>query len=609
MENRIYDLSLIPTQSENETYDTTQPFDNLGWTIYTQEGENITEIKPDEYNRLIGLSYQGQTFYYSRTLNEKLDSPTLQIGVVNRTIAVFLDDQLIYTDCPELDNRIGFLTLPMLKWDRSEPITISLPTNYEGKTLTIAQSTPAVSETFTSRLQVFPCSVILYCGYAYESSLIAENSQTSIFSTILFCISILLLFVFIYKVFRDQMDIGLLCMALTILLWMARNLRHTSFFGSYFGNPNFDFAYYCNYLSFVVLLFFLCSRAGRYRTLLYAITTLCLFFTLFLMQYPGRQGLAIQPLFHIHTYLILIGLLLALLLGFLFWRKETTFYHFFTPITLVGIVVLSLFSFFSLEANTFMEKWKQMTQIYSIDFIILQLRTLMLSISFVIVTVEFFKSEIERQTEQRLLVEYSRLAQTNYENLRQHQEQIMILHHDMNKHLSFLQQMANEEAVSSYLEELVGKRGQILPVIQSGNDMLDIILNGKLNSLYGTNIKVEVKRTNAPKNLPLSDTDFCSLIINLMDNAIHAVMKCEMEQPYISLDLHMKNDFFVFTCENTATMTQPPKTHKKETMQMHGFGLKIIEKIAKRYNALYQPESGANFYKVTLAIPLHQSVK
>lgn len=496
----------------------------------------------------------------------------------------------------------------MLEQDRGEPVTISLPLNYQGKTLTIAQSTSPISETFSSVLDVFPCHVTLYCGYAYESKLIAENSQSSILSTMIFCISILLLVIFVYKTFQNQFDIGILCMALTILLQIANILQHTTFFSSYFGIPTFDFAYHCNHLSFVVLLFFLSNRGGRYRNFLYSTTILSLLSALHIMFYSMQHDIATY-LLHLLTSLFLIGFLSVLLLGFLFWRKENTFYRFFTPIVLVGIVLLFFINFLSFEGDTWIGKLKDIIKIYSADAFLTQLRILMLCVGFVIIIMEFFKQEIEKRTEQKLLVEYSKLAQTNYENLRQHQKQIMMLHHDMNKHLAFLQQMTTEENVSSYLEELVGQQAQILPIIQSGNDMLDVILNGKLNNLYETNVNVEVERANAPKQMPLSDTDFCSLIINIMDNALHAVTKYEIKQPYLFLDLHIKNDFWIFTCKNSVSMNQTAKKIKKETIQMHGFGLHIIEKITKQYNAIYQTESGTDFYQVTLAIPLSQSSK
>ena len=64
----------------------------------------------------------------------------------------------------------------MLALDRSDPLVVSLPAAYQGRTLTIAQSTSAAgSDAPGSDADVFPADVTLYCGYAYESELIATN--------------------------------------------------------------------------------------------------------------------------------------------------------------------------------------------------------------------------------------------------------------------------------------------------------------------------------------------------------------------------------------------------------------------------------------------------
>lgn len=88
----------------------------------------------------------------------------------------------------------------MLDYDRLENLTISLPLDYSGKTLVIAQSSPLVSETLESFDTVYPCmDVHLYCGYSYESSLIADASKTTIPSAILFTIGIFMLAILILQ--------------------------------------------------------------------------------------------------------------------------------------------------------------------------------------------------------------------------------------------------------------------------------------------------------------------------------------------------------------------------------------------------------------------------
>ena len=72
------------------------------------------------------------------------------------------------------------------------------------------------------------------------------------------------------------------------------------------------------------------------------------------------------------------------------------------------------------------------------------------------------------------------------------------------------------------MDELIGENEKIRPVVQSGNEMLDVILNGKLSAAADAGIAVELVRTQAPDKLPLTNAELCSLMLNLLDNAVEA---------------------------------------------------------------------------------------
>ena len=176
----------------------------------------------------------------------------------------------------------------------------------------------------------------------------------------------------------------------------------------------------------------------------------------------------------------------------------------------------------------------------------------------------------------------------------------MMLRHDMVKHFQLLRQMTGEEKVADYLDRLIGQNKKIRPVIQSGNQMLDILLNSKLSAAVNQGIGVEIIRSQAPEQIPLSDMELCSLMMNLMDNAIEAASASGAEHPYIKLDLCQKDSFFVFSYENSSTLDWATR----KTAPGHGLGLKIIGQIAAQHDDLLESEIGADFYRVTLAIPL-----
>ncbi len=81
--------------------------------------------------------------------------------------------------------------------------------------------------------------------------------------------------------------------------------------------------------------------------------------------------------------------------------------------------------------------------------------------------------------------------------------------------------------IVDYLDDLIGQNEKVPSVIQSGNEMLDIILNSKLSAAADAGVEVRLTRTHAPRQLPLTDTELCSLIMNIMnimDNAMEAAL-------------------------------------------------------------------------------------
>ena len=234
---------------------------------------------------------------------------------------------------------------------------------------------------------------------------------------------------------------------------------------------------------------------------------------------------------------------------------------------------------------------------------------LMLVTALAVAVMEAIHREVTRRTEADLMVQRQELALAGYETMRRQHEQVMMLRHDMAKHLRLLRQMTGEPEVAGYLEELIGQNEKIRPVVQSGNQMLDIILNGKLTAAADAGIKVEIVRMQAPEKLPLSDAELCSLLVNIMDNAVAAASAAGVEQPYIRLDAHLKSGFFVFSCKNSAAREWMQGKKEQETGPTHGLGLKIIRQISERYGDLMETERGTDDYKVMLAIPLDQPSK
>lgn len=586
MESAVYDLSMGWT---TEAIPDDWVYDQKGWTVFTQEGDAVTELIPDGFGGFSGLEEPGKTFYFSRVIEEDLDSPTLHLDTADQTFSVFLDGTLIYTDCPELDNRIGSLCLPVLDWYREEGLLVRLPLDCAGETLTIAQSTAPVYDRGYEKVR--PCAVTLYCGYAYESALISESFRTATPASLAYAAGVVLLALFLWQAFRGRLEVGILCGALAIFSYLSSCIARTSFHILYFDWMLVDVDTLCRSLPPILLLtMLLCKLSGWRKAVLGMMTAVLAGLLAVQIALLTQDHAGMIPLTLWFSFLGALGLGLAMAFGFWEWNRRRWFFRIFCPLALAGTVLYVLPTVLAIDPA-----------VRSVAIFLWPLTGVSMSAAFLSTVAEWVQGEAARRTEERLLLQRGELVQNSYEAMRRQHEQVMVLHHDMMKHFQLLRQTTSDEKTAAYLDELIGENEKIRPVVQSGNEMLDVILNGKLSAV-GDGIEVELARTKASDKLPLTDVELCSLVMNLMDNALEASAAPGVKRRYIKLDMHIRKSYFVFCLENGATLDWI----NKETAPEHGLGLKAVRQIVERYGGLSDTEYGDDYYRVTVLLPLHQ---
>lgn len=99
---------------------------------------------------------------------------------------------------------------------------------------------------------------------------------------------------------------------------------------------------------------------------------------------------------------------------------------------------------------------------------------------------------------------------------------------------------------------------------------------------------------DVPENLPIDETDFCSVIGNIMENALTAVSKMSPEDRHIELAVSFQygNELYIAQTNKAAYDSQKLSHKVKLTIgdKGSGIGLKSIKATAERYNGY------ANFY-------------
>ena len=82
-------------------------------------------------------------------------------------------------------------------------------------------------------------------------------------------------------------------------------------------------------------------------------------------------------------------------------------------------------------------------------------------------------------------------------------------------------------------------------------------------------------------HLSIPDHHLCSLVANLLDNAIEASRK--IEDPKIVIEMKMVKDYLSLTIRNKMDPSLTIRTTKADKKQ-HGLGRQIIDDIVRRYN-------------------------
>lgn len=216
-------LSSVTRQEAEELILTPLLTDACGWELYTMENGSRREISSEDV-----LSLEpGRAFYLSRILTKEQEYAgyTFLMLEVLRPCAVFLDGELLYTNCPGDDTRFDAVSLPpdytVDVFAPGETVRCSLPAHYAGRRLTIATANMDGTEGMPG---------ILLSSHTAESAILItavgnELMPAAGFATLTLILSGIWLFAF----FQGIRDYPTLLLIVAALIRMFSHLRQFTF--------------------------------------------------------------------------------------------------------------------------------------------------------------------------------------------------------------------------------------------------------------------------------------------------------------------------------------------------------------------------------------------
>lgn len=218
----------------------------------------------------------------------------------------------------------------------------------------------------------------------------------------------------------------------------------------------------------------------------------------------------------------------------------------------------------------------------------------------------FSSMEVKEQTEKNIcyIKEQSEMAVQYYEQIADKMRNLDKLQNDYAKELQSIYHLSGIETDILKKEDSIDKP-RILEISQN-------ILVSKIVS----NVKIQLEKMKCvydikmdiPEDVQIKQMDLSGLLLNLFDNAIEAITVCQKEmlenQPFIlEAGAEYKNHQLTIWVKNTKSPLQKIRrldnryVTTKKNKEAHGYGLQIIEKIAKEYGGRMQVRYASNWFE------------
>lgn len=228
---------------------------------------------------------------------------------------------------------------------------------------------------------------------------------------------------------------------------------------------------------------------------------------------------------------------------------------------------------------------------------------------FVCCSAYFYYRFREIQREQEYISRQNQLLEKNYQAAEESYESNARLYHDMRNHFSLIQNYLADGKVGEaqeYLEKISGSSSAGLIEQWTGIEAIDYILSQKTTAARQQGIKTDIN-AEYPKDCKIDPVDLCTILTNLLDNAIEACIKQPEEvEKMLSVTIRRIHQFIIIRITNTSTSAPVIRNGRfvtsKQDRQHHGWGMKSVKAAIEKYNGTMEYDYSDLLFTVSIML-------
>ena len=202
----------------------------------------------------------------------------------------------------------------------------------------------------------------------------------------------------------------------------------------------------------------------------------------------------------------------------------------------------------------------------------------------------------------------SRILEKNYQTAKQSYEANAKLYHDMKNHFLLLQGYLSNGKIyeaQKYLEKINGEADYSLER-WTGIGTIDYILSQKADIAKHQGIDISI-HAEYPKDCKIEPVDLCTILTNLLDNAIEA---CEKQsngtKKIIKVTIRRIHQFIIIRISNTSIAKPLASngifTTSKGNQQNHGWGIRSAKSAVEKYQGAIKFDYGNSIFTVNVML-------
>lgn len=187
------------------------------------------------------------------------------------------------------------------------------------------------------------------------------------------------------------------------------------------------------------------------------------------------------------------------------------------------------------------------------------------------------------------------------------QEQVKKERHELKNNYFYIQTLLSEkkyDQLNDYISREIGEKLTKLTDIQTGNALIDYLLNRKIQEAQKFHIKT-CTEIIIPAQLSVNEEILCTILLNLLDNAIESSKQEEF--PDIQIVMKCVQNYLLCKISNKVShniLTDNPSLNTtKSDIANHGLGIKIIRSAVESQNGLLNFECEKGYFTATVMLP------